>query len=111
MKTLIRATTKPRRLFVPISQLPLTIRPAEMRQNPSKRPLALTTEMNQPRLHAHHTMAVGRLRLLLQCKVAWLVAVLSTIFVAPMPTAAGAAEVPGQPPPATTNSVVLPELI
>ena len=38
------------------------------------------------------------------------IAVLSTIFVAPILSVTGAAEVPGQPPSATTNSVVLPEL-
>ncbi len=38
------------------------------------------------------------------------IAVLSAIFVAPLPSVTGAAEVPGQPPSATTNSVVLPDL-
>jgi len=38
------------------------------------------------------------------------IAVLSTIFVAPIPSVKGVAEVSGQPPSATTNSVVLPEL-
>jgi hypothetical protein len=39
------------------------------------------------------------------------IAVLSTIFVAPTSSVTSAAEVPGQPSLATTNSVVLPELI
>ena len=38
------------------------------------------------------------------------IAVLSTIFVAPIPSVTGAAEIAGQPPSAMTNSVVLPEL-
>jgi len=38
------------------------------------------------------------------------IAVLSTIFVAPIPSVTGAAEMAGQPPSAMTNSVVLPEL-
>src|SRR3974390_2740537 len=38
------------------------------------------------------------------------IVVLSTIFVAPAASVTEAAEVPGQPPSATTNSVVLPEL-
>jgi lipid A 3-O-deacylase len=38
------------------------------------------------------------------------IAVLSRIFVASIASVTGAAEVPGQPPSVTTNSVVLPEL-
>ena len=38
------------------------------------------------------------------------IAVISTIFIAPISPIAGVAEVPGEPPSPTTNSVMLPEL-